>query len=76
MHACNADTAEAVLRRVRGTTFTRASDRRWVTWMVASGAENGQCHFDGRGAELPHWAKVGLAGCGTDEPTRPAQTHT
>jgi hypothetical protein len=26
---------------------------RWVGWMVAAGAENGGCDFDGWGAEAP-----------------------
>jgi hypothetical protein len=25
----------------------------WVEWMVAAGTENGQCEFDGWGAEVP-----------------------
>jgi hypothetical protein len=25
----------------------------WVEWMVAAGIENGQCEFDGWGAEVP-----------------------
>jgi hypothetical protein len=39
------------------TTVSLPILNEWVSWMVAAGADHGQCQFDGWGAEIP-WVGV------------------
>lgn len=45
-------TAWSVVGRTHSMTLTAEALSAWVEWMVAAGAEYGECRFEGWGAEV------------------------
>jgi Regulator of ribonuclease activity B len=51
--SANADSVYSVVGSTQPTTLDLDKLNEWVKWMVAAGAEVGECEFDGCGTKVP-----------------------